>query len=234
MYDIAKMQTGMDPAWIEKVVKGNPSLLLPSGNVRLPPARGAFVNVAKPAKDKLENGQTKKGTYGMNLLFTPDADLTALRDLRSEKLKEFFPKNPTGAGLSDPIKDQGTNVSAAEGGSNKKGVTYGGFVPGSLFIGPNANLEYKPTLSRLVNGQVEVAFGTPEELEKEFYSGAWYIATVSCFHGQNPQNPNAFFGLSSVLKIADDKKFSGGGGDGVEAYAGINIDPAGIDPSSLF
>lgn len=234
MYDIAKMQTGMDPAWIEKVVKGNPAVLLPSGNIRLPPARGAFVNVAKPAKDKIVSGQVQKGSYGMNLLFTPDADLTALRDLRAEKLKEFFPKNPTGAGLSDPIKDQGINVAAAEGGTNKKGQTYGGFVPGSKFIGPNANLDYKPTLSRLVNGQVEVAFGTPEELEKEFYSGAWYIATVSCFHGRNEQNPNAFFGLSSVLKIADDKKFSGGGGDGVEAYAGINIDPAGIDPSSLF
>lgn len=233
-YDLARMQTGMDPAWLAATAKANPATLLSSGNVRVF-GRGAFVNVASPAKDKPgPNGTIIKGTYGMNVLFLPDYDLTALTDLRAEKLREFFPKNPTGAGLSDPIKDQGVNVAADEGGFNKQGKTFGGFVPGSKFIGPNANLDFKPTLSRLKNGEVEVAYGTQEELDAEFYSGAWYMVTVTCFHGKNPQNPNAFFGLSSVLKIADDRKFSGGGGDGVEAYAGINIAPAGVNPESLF
>lgn len=232
-YDIARMQTNMDPAWLAATAKATPALLLPSGNVRVL-GRGAFVNVASPAKDKVINGQVQKGNYGINLLFLPDYDLTALIELRKEKLKEFFPKNPTGAGLSDPIKDQAINVAPDEGGINKTGKTFGGFVPGCKFIGPNANLDFKPTLSRFKNGAVEAASGTQEELDAEFYSGAWYLATVTCFHGKNPQNPNAFFGLSSVLKIQDDRKFNGGGGDGVEAYAGINIEPAGVNPESLF
>lgn len=233
-YDLERMQTNMSADWLAKVAKDNPATLLPSGNVRVF-GRGAFVNVASPAKDRPgPGGVIQKGTYGMNVLFLPDYDLTALTALRAEKLREFFPKNPTGAGLSDPIKDQAINVAPDEGGLNKTGKTFGGFVPGAKFIGPNANLDFRPSLTRLVNGAVEPAFGTKEELDAEFYSGAWYMVTVTCFHGKNPQNPNAFFGLSSVLKIADDRKFSGGGGDGVEAYAGINIEPAGVNPERLF
>jgi len=233
--DIQRMQTAMPSEWIAKVAKDNPAVLLESGNVRVF-GRGAFVNVASPAKDSVDKatGQAIKGKYGMNLLFVSDYDLTALVKARMDLMPTAFPKNPQGLGLADPIKDQGQSVAPSEGGTNKMGKTTAGYVPGSKFVNPGANLDYKPTLTRLVGGKVEPAFGTQEELDKEFYSGAWYMATLSVFHGKHPTNPNIFYGLSSVLKIADDTRFSGGGGDGAEAYAGVNIDLAGVDPKSLF
>jgi hypothetical protein len=230
---LARMQTRQTADWIAKITAANPAKLLPSGNILLPPARGAFVNFAKPGEDKVVKGVLQKGKFGGALLFAPGADLTAARDLRAERIKEYFPKNPQGLGLDDPIKDQGIRVSPEEGGSNKMGKTTSGYVPGNLFMNPNANVDYRPRLNRLEGGQPVPAFGTEEELVKEFYSGAWYMATVSVFHGKNDQNPNAFYGLASVLKIADDNVFSGGGGDGVEAFAGIQIDD-GVDPASLF
>ena len=235
MLDLQRMQTNMTAEWIDKVVRSNPATLLDSGNVRLPPARLAFANVVTPAKDSQgTNGETIKGKYGANLLFTPQADLTALRQARMAMMPQAFPKNPQGVGLDDPIKDQAERVSPAEGGRNKKGITTSGFVPGAPYISPGANLDYKPQLLELVGGAVQPCFGTSEELQAKFYSGAWVIATVSVFHGRNPSNPNIFFGLSSVLKIADDRRFSGGSGDGVEAFSDVKIDLAGVDPKSLF
>ena len=230
---LERMQTRMTADWISKMTAGNPATLLPSGNVRLPPARMAFADVVRPSEEKVVNGQVQPSKYGCTLLFGPDADLTALRALRAERIAEYFPQNKTGAGLDDPIKDQGIRVAPAEGGSNKQGKTLAGFVPGLLMIGPNANLDYRPRLSRIENGEPVTAFGTEEELVKEFYGGCWVMATVSVFHGKNPRNPNAFYGLASVLKIADDNSFKGGGGDGAEAFTGINLEAA-VDPASLF
>ena len=50
MYDLERMQTDKPADWIAKVAAQNPATLLPSGNVRVF-GRGAFVNVAAPAKD---------------------------------------------------------------------------------------------------------------------------------------------------------------------------------------
>lgn len=230
---LARMQTRMTADWIAKVTAANPAKLLASGNILLPPARMAFADVVRPSEAKVVNGEQQASKYGCTLLFAPGADLTAARELRAERIKEYFPQNQTGAGLDDPIKDQGIRVSPAEGGKNKQGKTLAGYVPGLPMIAPNANLDYKPRLNWLENGQPVPAFGTEEELIKAFYGGCWVMATINVFHGKNPKNPNAFYGLSSILKIADDNSFKGGGGDGVEAFAGVQIDD-GVDPASLF
>jgi hypothetical protein len=233
-YDLERMQTDKPADWIAKVAAQNPATLLPSGNVRVF-GRGAFVNVAAPAKDSTDaTGNIVKGKFGMTLLFPTGYDLTALRKARADLIPTAFPKNPQGIGLKDPIKDQADKVAPAEGGANPQGKTLSGFVPGAFYVAPNANLEYPPTLQEFVNGAPSGVFGTTEERVAKFYSGAWYMVTLSAFHGRNPQNPNVFYGLSSVLKVGDDRRFSGGGGDGAEAYAGINIEPDGINPESLF
>lgn len=233
----ALMNTKLPSDWIEKVVAGNPAALLPSGLIRLPPARLAFAQVAKPGKDRIEDGVSKPGSYGGTLLFTPGANLDALVNARKAKIAEFFPNNPTGAGLKPVIKDQADHVAAADHpqGANPTGKTYAGFVPGCAYLSPNANLDYKPGLSELVNGVPTGAFGPPDELQTKFYSGCWVIATVNIFHGKNSKNPNAFLGLQSVLKIADDNAFQGGGGSGdpTADYAGLNIESP-VNPQSLF
>lgn len=235
MLDTQRMQTRLDAAWIEKVVKNNPSRILTSGNVILPPARMAFCKVAMPGKDSIINGVMTPGRYGSSILFTPDADLSALTEARMAMIPTAFPKNPKGLGLADPIRDQGERVAPSEGGINKKGTTTAGFVPGCKFIAPNANLEYPPALIRYEGGAPVSCIGAREELQRVFYSGIWAICTVNVFHGKNPQNPNVFYGLSTVMKIADDNTFQGSGGDGVEAYNAVNIDiDSTVDPAALF
>lgn len=233
--NIARMNSRLTADWLEKVIAGHPALLLPNGNIRLPPARGSFVFAAEPSKDKLENGVNKKGNYGASLLWPVVPNLDALTAARAAAIRTFFPQNPEGAGLKPVIKDQADKVAPSEGGKNPKGDTYEGYVPGLPYISPNANLDFKPTLSELVNGVPTACHGDPKELSKKFYSGAWYIATVNIFHGKNSQNPNAFLGLQSLLKIADDNPLGGGGGgeDTDTAYAGLNIESP-VNPQALF
>ncbi len=232
--NIERMMTNKTAAWIANATKGNPAVLLESGNVRMPPCRLSYANVVKPGKDSVDKvtGAIIKGRYGASLLFAEGADLTAARAGRMAMMKTAFPKNPDGLGFEDPIKDQGDHVAPSEGGTNKMGKTTGGYVPGSFYISANANLEYPPTLTVLEGGKPDYARGSQEELLAKFYSGAWVIPTLTIFHGRNPTNPNIFFGLSSVLWIADDQKFGGGGGDGPDAYAGISIDQS-VDVASL-
>lgn len=231
---IERMGTRLTAAWIEKMTTANPARVLSSGNVILPPARVAFGNIALPGEDRMLNGQLVKGKYGANLLFAPGANLDALRKARADLVKTAFPKNPAGKGLEDPIKDQGDRVAPDEGGENAMGKTYLGYVPGALYISPNANLDFPPGMNELVNGVPTACTGPRDELARKFYSGCWVIPTVNVFHGKNPQNPNVFFGLAGVLKIADDNAFSGGTGDGPAAFEGIQIDEDALDPTALF
>jgi hypothetical protein len=111
-YDLERMQTDKPADWIAKVAAQNPATLLPSGNVRVF-GRGAFVNVAAPAKDSTDAaGNIVKGKFGMTLLFPTGYDLTALRKARADLIPTAFPKNPQGIGLKDPIKDQATLIRA--------------------------------------------------------------------------------------------------------------------------
>lgn len=231
--DYARMNTRQPLERIQTWVAKNPAKPTSSGTIRLPPARLSFANVGLPAEDKVINGQLQKGRYGAALLFPPGADLAAARDARMELIKTAFPKNPAGKGLDDPIKDQGIRVAPDEGGENAQGKTSLGYVPGAFFISANANLDFPPGLNEMVDGVPTPCTGPRDELDRKFYSGCWVIPTVTVFHGKNPQNPNVFYGLAGVLKIADDNKFSGGSGDGPQAFEGIEIEDA-LDPTALF
>ena len=229
--DLARMQTRLTEAFITKMVAANPSILLPSGNLRLPPARLSFPNLAKKGTATNDDGTPREGSFGANLLFTPDADLTAAAMERKKKLAEFFPTNPTGAGMKSPFRDQADRVAPSEGGQNVKGKTTTGYVPGAKVITPNANR--RPSLSTLVNGKAAAFLGSDDEIEKTFYAGCWVVPFVNVFHGRNAKNPGAFFGLQGVLKVCDDTEFGGTSMDMNEAAAGLTIDGS-FDPASSF
>jgi len=233
MISIEKMSTRLTAAWIEQVTAGNPARVNADGNVVLPPARLAFADVVTVGKDRIEDGVTKSGSYGATLLFAPNADLSALVNARAAKIREFFPQNPDGHGLKDVVRDQADRVSPAEGGKNPQGKTYAGFVPGSKFVAPNANPDFRPGLFKLENGVPVAATGPEDELKRIFFAGIWVIATVNIFHGKSPKNPGAFLGLRSILKIADDNALGGGGGGGSAAdFGSVKID-APTDGASL-
>lgn len=236
--DTTRMKTRLPQAWIEQVVAGNPAKLLPSGHILLPPARMSFFQGVYKSKDKIENGVTKPGKHGTGILFPFGADvapqyLAAASVARKDMIRSKYPDNPEGAGFDSPFKDQGVRIKPTEGGTNKMGKSYEGFVPGYLFMEPRAN--NRPALSELVGGVPTAAVGSDEELAKRFYSGMWAMCTVSVFKSTSTENPNVFFGLEAVLKIADDNRFGGEGGGVAPDYAsvGVNI-TAPVDPAALF
>ena len=236
--DTARMKTRLPADWIVAAVAGNPAKLLPNGHILLPPARMSFFNGVTKSKDKVENGQVKAGKYGTGILFPFGFDvapthLAAASQARKDKIRSSYSDNPEGAGFDSPFKDQAVRVKPAEGGINKTGKSYEGFVPGLVFMEPRAN--NRPALSEFINGVPTAAVGSDEELAKRFYSGMWAMCTVSVFKSTSTENPNVFFGLEAVLKIADDNVFGGTGGGQAPDYAnvGVNI-TAPVDPAALF
>lgn len=232
--NIQMMKTRYTADVISAIVAKNPATILPSGDVRLPPARLSFPNLAKPGKNL--NDPSQPGAYSANLLFPPGADLSLLKQARDKVLAEAFPNNPTGLGMRNPFRNQAEKVAPAEGGQNPQGKTLAGFVPGAPFIIPSSR-QYRPHcyMLPLVNGvptQCDEA-----RIEEVFYPGIWVIAVVNVYASKNAANPGAYFGLQSVLKILDDEKLGGGGGGGgvpnAAAFAGVQIDNS-VDPNSLF
>lgn len=217
--------------FLQGIAQRNPAVLLPSGDVRLPPARLSYPHLAKKAVDK----ETKEETaYEANLLFLPGADLMLLKQIRDKVLAEKFPKNPTGLGMRNPFRNQAEKVAPADGGANPTGSTQAGNVPGAPFIIPRSR-KYRPHCYMLpiVNGvptQCDEA-----KIEEVFYAGCWVLPTVNAYATFNGKNPGVFFGLQSLMKILDDDALGGdgGGAPNAAAYAGVQIDNT-VDSSSLF
>lgn len=231
--DTNRMKTRHSIEQIQKLVTGNPARLLESGDVVLPPARLSFPNLAKPGKNF--NDPTKEGKYGANLLFTPGVDLQLAKQLRDRKLAESYPANPSGAGMKNVFKDQGQQVSAAEGGLNAMGKTYSGYVPGCVFFGAQSQRRPNLWVPPIVNGSPTAFLGDEAQIEAMFYPGCWVIAVINAYKSSVAQNPGVFFGLQSLFKVMDDNKFEGAAGsvDPKAAFGGVNIDST-VNPESLF
>ena len=230
--NLEMMNTRLSQAEIEKMVWANPAKVVSGTTVILPPARLSFANLGKRGKATNDDGTPREGKFGANLLFTKDADLTALVQARAAMLAENFPANPKGAGMKVPFRDQADRVAPLEGGSNAAGKTSKGYVPGCIFIAPTAN--NRPPLATFETGGVKAFLSQDEDLiDQTFYSGIWAICAVNPYVTKNTKNPGVFFGLQSVLKVRDDNAFSGGGIDPFTAFGGINIDSS-IDPTALF
>ena len=228
--NLEMMNTRLSQAEIEKMVKANPARVVSGNTVVLPPARLSFANLGKRSKNM--NDPTKEGKFSANLLFTKDADLTALIALYKQTVRDNFPSNPEGKGFKVPFRDQADRVAPLEGGSNPAGKTSKGYVPGCLFIAPTAM--QRPPLATFETGGVKAFLSQDEEqIDQVFYSGIWAICAVNPYASKNTTNPGVFMGLQSVLKVRDDTAFTGGGIDPVSTFGGINIDSS-IDPTALF
>jgi len=233
--DLVKMNTRLTEQQILDFVAKNPARLTSEGNVVLPPCRWSFGAVGTKREDRKDEatGETIKGGYGGSLLMIPQSDVKALIARRAELIPTFFPHNPQGAGLAPLFKDQAAKVAPLEGGQNRSGKTFAGYVPGYPFLTANAN--NRPGLATIVNGIPTAFVGTDEQIDAEFYNGCWVIPSVNIFHGKSPKNPGAFVGLQQLLKYADDTAF-GGGGDrkaNTAEFGGVAIDSS-INPAAAF
>jgi hypothetical protein len=164
-----------------------------NGLIVTPAARGAFVSVHRPQKNKLE--PDKDPTYQVTLLFTPKTDLSIMKAeagrVAREKWGDKLNDQAFAQRIRSPFRDQG------------EFPDYEGYVKGCIFVRAGAQLQYKP--------QTKDASFTRELTEDELYSGVWLRAVLAPFAYDNPKNRGVSFGLRAVQKLADDTPFAGGG-----------------------
>jgi hypothetical protein len=191
--------------------KRNPCVKLDNGNCRTGPARLSFPNIFQKGK-VIEEGKEPK--YGSSLLFPAGVDLSILRAEATAVALAKWPTagQPGGPSLHSPFKDQKEKVGQ-----------YDGYQAGSIYLSCYAERKPPAVDTRL----------SPVVEESKIYPGVWAICTIRCFDFDKTVKKGVSFGLQSVMIIADDNEWGGGGSDPTKDYAGINIDQT-VSPASLF
>lgn len=209
--------TNMSPDWIQRVISLNPCLELEGSNVRTCPVRLGFVHLDKP-QPAMEAGKADK--YSVTCLFQAGADIQVLKDVAMrvgvEKWGETaFMNYAKSSNFHNPFKDQGDKAQ------------YEGFDAGNPYI--VATGERKPSVVRQ----------NMSPYEERTYSGQWAMAIVRPFafetlNGQKVVVKRGLsFGLQSVMIIAEDTEFGGGGVDVNAAFAGVQVD-TNVNPADSF
>lgn len=203
--------TRMTDEWILDAWRRNPCVKLDNGNCRTGPVRLSFPNIFQKGK-AIEEGKEPK--YGSSLLFPAGVDISALRAEATAVALAKWPTagQPGGPSLHSPFKDQA-----------EKAGQYEGYLPGSIYMSCYAERKPPAVDSRL----------SPLVDETKIYPGVWAIATIRCFDFDVKVKKGISFGLQSVMIIADDTEWGGGGSDPTKDYAGISIDQT-VNPASLF
>lgn len=205
--------THMTAAWIEKVVRENPFVMLENGNIRTCPVRLSFPHIFEKGKPVPPNTE---GKYGANLVIPLCADLTLLRGESARLAVERWPlavdpdptKRPK---LKNPIKPQGEMLK------------YEGYTDGGFFLTCVSDRQPPFVDQRMA----------PITDKARAYPGAWVIATIGGFTYDKKVNKGPSFGLQSVMFICDDKSFGGGGGNPAQDFAGVNIS-SDVNPAAAF
>jgi len=154
-----------------------------------PKGRVSFPNVFKPRYNEL----SKKEEYSITLLFSKDADLSALKEEAAKACAEKWGQDKTKwpKNLRSPFRDQVEKM--------KDGVMPTGCEAGAMFM--NLKSKQKPIV---VDQKVQVILD-----ETEFYPGCWAIASVHCYAYDQAGNRGVSFSLNNIQKVAEGEKFSG-------------------------
>ncbi len=210
--------TNMTPDWIARVIAANPWTPTTAGCLRTPPLRIGFPHVDKAQKSDNDEGESKE-KYSVAALLQPGSDDVPLRQLCAqlgqEKWGDLFASYAQSSTFHKPFKDQGEKSQ------------YEGFVPGLPYF--SANGERKPAF---VTQNMSPYVG-------RIYPGLWAFLEVRpfTFERRNKQGSvvkrGIGVGLQSLMFIADDVEWGGGGSDPTQAFAGVKID-ANVNPSAAF
>lgn len=165
-------------------------------------------------KDTKDGGKETVKEYGLNGIFPPNADLTALKKLAENALIEKLGADKTKwpANLRSPFRKCEERM--------KDGVLPDGYVAGGTFI----NVKSK-TRPGLVDANVQ-----PIIDETQFYAGCYARAQVHAYYYEHKGNRGISFGVDNVQKLRDGDSLSGRmkAEDAFEPVAGA-ADASGAD-----
>lgn len=201
----------LDWKWVQDILKANPPCVRKNGIIFSGPVRLTFVFLMKPKPGQARNdGTMAPAKYSCDIHFPVGADLAIFNQVWVEQAKVSFPKNwddrGQPVGLHSPFHDGREKAFSAK--------PLAGYTPGSIYMSVGANLDFPPACvnsngSRIVD-------------EAALYSGVWAFVGLRPYKYDNLKK-GVGFGLVSVMKIADDKKLTGGGGDPTKDFAGVQI-----------
>jgi hypothetical protein len=209
-----KMQIGLVPELYERLITGNPPRIGEGGLVFTGAVRLSWPSLDKPTVMK---GQEGKATpkYQASGLFT-HKNVGVIMEALKAAVRLHYPAvsdpsvmlNPRDK--NHPMKDQGLKINVSDGGFEPVKATVGGYVLGFPFV--TAKSTKAVPCFHNVGGRVVAVL--PEELTKVLYAGCWVTMKLAIIKSTSPGNPGVFFGLQSIMKLADDTAFGGGGGGG--------------------
>lgn len=206
----------MTPAYLKQLQASRPFKAVTdadggfTGHVITGPVRLSFVYLEKP-KEKKSGGKVKF-VYAFTGLIPPGTDVApakaVIQAVGTEKWPKFIDMARRGA-LVLPIKSQDANAR----GENKSGKAYKGFEVGGLFFDAQRSVEVDPP--------VMVGPDLQPLAAKEFYSGCWAIVKLRAFYWEGEQQNGISFGVDSLIKVADDDKLGGEGGNALDGMDAI-------------
>lgn len=228
-----RFQSDLTPEMYTRLIESNPPRVAEGGSFFTGAVRLSHPSLHK--KTAYLQGVPKYQAAG---LFTHNS-VKVLVDYLKAASRGFYPD------VSDPgvfinpkskdgaIRDQGLKVNVNDGGLNVEAKTLGGYIPGFMWVNPKSG-QPVPCFY-FMRGRLVAA--VPEEIEQIFYPGCWVTMKLNCFKSTAKGNPGPVLGLQGVTKLADDRKFGGGGGgaraedfDGAVAIEDPNVNS--IVPSS--
>jgi hypothetical protein len=208
----------MEPAKIQELLRKYPPKLLDSGNFRLPPARLAFpsgpASSAKP-KDLFPSprGSIKEEKYIASFLFPKACDV--------RPVAQHFMKAAVDLGFSQAEAQVFAKERLADQ-AKKAAKGQNGYEAGAYHI--VAKSDWEPKVINLQGHDILDP--------RQFYGGCWVIGLVNIYRYEKP-SPGATWGLQSIVKIADDESFVGGGPVDPREELGDILD-ATADAGALF
>lgn len=204
-----RMQSGLAPELFARLITGNPPRIGDDGAVFTGAARLSWPSLSKPAKPQ-NPGQV--GKYQASFLW-PHKNIGMVMQALQAAVRQHYPAVPDPSiflnprDKNHPVKDQGMKVNVKDGGFDPIKPTTAGYVPGFPFA--SAKSTKAPGCMKWLNGKAVAML--PEEVDKLLYAGCWVTAKLVILKSTAAGNPGVFFGLQSVLKLADDTAFGGGG-----------------------
>jgi len=182
----------------------------PTGDILTGPVRLAFCESIFAPSEKPEG----EGKFSVLALYTPFFDPRIFYEEYYAACAREYPQHYDAGsqqyfGLHSPFKDQSEKLN------------YGGFTPGLVCM--THSTQYRPQV-------VDVRGNTIVDPNK-LYAGVWALLAVKPYafgkagktkDGQ-PMKKGIGFGLQSIMLIADDTRFGGGGPDAKALFAGVNI-----------
>ena len=221
-----RFQSNLAPELLTRLLTGNPPRVGEGGVIYTGAVRLSWPALAKPQLPKTAKPGDKP-KYQASGLFV-HKNIGVIMEALKASVRANYPNVTDPMVLLDPknknsaVKDQGLKVSVKDGGLDPVNNTTSGYVVGYPFCSGKSEKAI-PCFHRKYGRVVAML---PEEITTLLYPGCWVDMKYALIKSTSAGNPGVFFGLQTVMKLADDTSFgsAGGGGSADDFASSVSIE----------